>query len=265
MEEYGYETYMADVVERPKNMSDKRELAFKNMLSNEYVKFARWMSGNDIDKNKLKIELERSNRMKDKVSYLESLEKKHNQYLGTMTSMLARCGVESYYAQPILYEEILEELIEEMDNLPEGAYHDSSIPKIIWSGARGVDFSAFTAVDLVGGQVVYWNLVCNLEKRYDLSLDPFEALINYDYESSGTSSIEEMCQLDERYMRENDGKGIILFQTQGCTYNSLSFELRRREFSKKKLPVLLLTGNTQYGEINGQTLMRMEAFIEMLH
>lgn len=264
MEEFGYDTYMADVVERPKNMSDKRKQDFKDMLRHEYIKFAKWMSGTDIAQEKLRIELERSNRIKDKVSYLEELEKEHNLYLRTVASMLVRCGVESYYAQPVLYEEILDQLIEEMEALPEGAYHDETIPKIIWSGARGVDFSAFTAVDLVGGQVVYWNLVCNLEKRYDLSLEPLEALLKHDYEASGTSGIEEMCRVDERYMRENNAKGIILFQTQGCTYNSVSFELRRRKFSEKKIPVLLLTGNTQYGEINGQTLMRMEAFMEML-
>ncbi len=264
LENEGYESYIIDIPQAPSRLNEKRRKQIEKLYREEYLRFAKWLSDEEIDKEKLHNELVRANRVRDKVLHLQELQNKHNCYLGTVASMLVRCGVEAYYGHPDLFEEICDELLLEFEQLKEGEYHDDTKAKIVWSGARGVDFSAFIAVDQSHAHVEAWNLICKLEDRYDLDIDPFEAVIKYDYsENSGRNSGGIDVSEDVRLIKQTNAGGLVLFQTQGCSFYSVAYELRRKKIGESGFPVLLLIGTTQDGEVNGQMRMRLGAFVEM--
>lgn len=264
-EQYGYESYIIDVPQKPKNLSGDRLKRMEKLYHDEYTRFVHWLSGKEIDKEKLHTELIRANRIKDKLLRLQHLENRHNLYLRTIASMLARCGEQSYYGQPELYESIIDDLLEELEALPEGAYHDENLAKIVWSGARGIDFSSYIAVDRVGAHVEGWEMVGNLFRKYNEEIDPFEALIQYHMSENNTNEhLGSINKAIDRQIQLTNAKGLIIYHTQGCTFMSTAYELRRKYYAQKNFPVLMLVGTMQKGELNGQTLMRLGAFVEML-
>lgn len=264
MDDYGYESYILDVIKKPNNPSEQRQKELEELYKKEYIKFAHWLNNKEIDKEKLHAELVRSNRIRRKLLKLEALEKEHNTYFRTVPTMLARCGVETYFGQPEEFESIIEAMIEELQTLPEGAYHDESLVKLVWSGARGVDFSVYNAVDMTGGYISGWNLPNTIDMFYDEDIDPIDACVKFDLQDKFFSDLEEACEKDEKLIQDSGAKGIILYSTLGCTFVTMKTEMKRTYLNQKNIPVLVMTGTSQIGETNGQTLTRLKAFTEML-
>ncbi|MGN0427670.1 MAG: 2-hydroxyacyl-CoA dehydratase [Agathobacter sp.] len=261
---YGYDCFMMETYQRPLDNDEKRIRLVEQAYRNEYERIAKWLTGRDIDKEKLREELVRTNRIRSKVRQLLEIEKKHNTYYRTIPTFLAYNGVDSYYGQPEEYENIIDEMIEEISTLSEGEYHDESLVKLIWSGARGVDFSVYNTVDIAGGTIAGWNLPANLYSDYDTSIDPVDALVQFEVKSGRSNNMEEACQFDADLAQSVGAKGEILFLTLGCTLLTVPSEMKRVHLNHIGIPTLSLAGTAQIGEITGQTMTRLKAFIEML-
>jgi benzoyl-CoA reductase/2-hydroxyglutaryl-CoA dehydratase subunit BcrC/BadD/HgdB len=155
-------------------------------------------------------------------------------------------------------------MIDELKSLKEGEYVDESLVKIVWSGVRGVDFSVYNALDVIGGYVAEWNLPTSVDVRYDLDRDPLEAMVDYDLADGSASEVEVICQKDIHLVEKSGSKGIVLYTTLGCGFLSVAQEVKRRYLSEKDIPVLILTGTSQIGEATGQVKTRLKAFLEMI-
>ena len=134
----------------------------------------------------------------------------------------------------------------------------------MWTGPRGVDFSVYNAIDVSGGQMVAWNLPTTSPRRYNLEIDPFDSLIEYHYFGKRGQSMLEAIQQDEKMFLESKAKGIIIYNTLGCTISTTGIETKRRYFNDKNYPNLQISGTAQIGETTGQILTRIKAFVEML-
>lgn len=264
LDRYGYNCFMMETYQRPLDNDAKRVALVENAYRTEYQRIAKWLTGKDVDKEKLRNELVRTNRIRKKVRELLAYGKEHNTYYRTIPTFLAYNGIDSYYGQPEEYEKIIDEMIEEIKKLPKGSYHDENLVKLIWSGARGVDFAVYNTVDIAGGTIAGWNLPANLYSDYDVTIDPIDALVQFEVESGRSNNMEEACSFDEELAKKVGAKGEILFLTLGCTLLTVSSEMKRIHLNHIGIPTLSLAGTAQIGEITGQTMTRLKAFIEML-
>lgn len=262
MKEFGYETRIFDVEERPMKTPEGQKKAGEKYLS-EVEKLSQWISGKPFDKERLSVELIRANRIADKVKRIMELQKEHPTYMKSLPSMIMISGRDGYYGQPEKYEEILDELIREFEALKEGSYAEKKV-KLLWTGGRGIDFSVYNAVDVSGGQIVSWNIVGSGTKKYDETIDPLDAFIDFTYGAKRAGGMKVMNESDEKKFREVKADGVIIYLTQGCTHLVIGREVRRQYLNDKNIPTLFLSGTAQIGEATGQVMTRVKAFIEML-
>lgn len=263
MENYGYQTCIMDDVKRPLGGVESRYDEVMKKYRVEFERLAKWLTGKEIDKEKLHGELVRANRIHDKLQYILKLQKRHPSYMRTLPTLVLFSGSDHFYGQPEEYEKIVDEIILELEALQENEYNDKLV-KLMWSGVRGVDFSVYNAVDVSGGCVCGWNLPNSGKQRYDESMDPVDACIKYALEGKYTGSLEKACRQDEEMFRDCGAKGVILYLTLGCTINTIKVETRRRYLNDRNIPTLVLSGTAQIGETTGQVLTRLKAFVEML-
>lgn len=263
LENYGYETFILDFVKKPTSGSPQRMENAYRKYGEELNKLAFWIGRKEIDKEKLHAEIVRANRIHDKIDRVVALQKLHPTYMKTLPTMLLMSGKESYYGQPEEYERILDAIIGEMEELAEDSYNDRLV-KLIWSGARGVDFSVYNAVDILGGQIAGWHLPISGNARFDETLDPMEACVDYGMHGKNVLSQNDICNQVLKLYEDNDAKGVIVYLTLGCTFNTINYEIQRRQINDKNIPTLSLTGTAQIGEATGQVMTRLKAFIEML-
>lgn len=263
MESYGYDTFVFDIIRKPANATEEQTALAKKRYRRELEKAAKWINGKGVDLDILQKEMARNNRIHSKTDRLQELQKLHPTYMRSLPSMLLISAREGYYGQPERYEEILEELIAEFEALPSGSYC-GKVVNLAWSGARGVDFSVFNAIDALGGCITGWNIAGSGEKRYKENKDPLEAYIDYAMGGRSTISMKEKRKQDEALFLKSNAAGIILYLTQGCTHQTIAREISRRYLSEKGIPTLALNGTAQIGEATGQVMTRVKAFIEML-
>lgn len=263
MEKYGYRTFTLDTPKKPVSGSEERHINAQKHYRKEYEQLALWLNPNGYDKEKLHEELIRANRIADKLDYMVKQQQKHPSFMKALPTMLVLSGREHYYGQPQEYEKALDDIIAELESLPEGSYCETGVP-LMWTGPRGVDFSVYNAIDVSGGQMVAWNLPTTSPRRYNLEIDPFDSLIEYHYFGKRGQSMLEAIQQDEKMFLESKAKGIIIYNTLGCTVSTTGIETKRRYFNDKNYPNLQISGTAQIGETTGQILTRIKAFVEML-
>lgn len=263
LESYGFQTYIMDDVKKPLDEAAERMEAAIAKYRYEFEHVAKWISGRNIDKAKLRSELVRANRIHGKLQYLLELQQKHPSYVRTLPTLILFAASDHFYGQPELYEEILDELLGELKALRKDEYDDHQV-RLVWSGVRGVDFSVYNAVDVAGACVSAWNLPNSGKQKYDLNIDPVEACIKYALEGKYAGSLEKAAKMDEEMFYESNARGVVLYLTLGCTVNTIKVETRRRYLTDKNIPTLVLSGTAQIGETTGQIMTRLKAFIEML-
>lgn len=263
MEKYGYQSYIMDIYKKPLENTEERLRQVEEAQRREMIGIARWLTDKDIDKERLHAELVRTNRVRDKVQKFREAQEGHINYFKTIPTFLAMSGAENYFGQPELFEQILDEMIAELEALPEGSFNEKRT-EIVWSGARGVDFSVYNAVDMAGGYVSGWNLPTSVDERFDLSIDPLEAMVKNAMQEKKRASMESACAYDEYFVRECGAKGVVLYSTLGCTLNTVNIEMKRNYLNSRNIPTLVLTGTAQIGEVTGQLMTRLKAFVEMI-
>lgn len=233
---YGYEIHIVDVGFRPSG--DKERLdTYREFCKQEYQSAAQWLSGKSIDKEKLRHEMKRYNRILRKIRTILNLRKKHSTYILSLATMLLLMGSDHYFAKPEEYEDALDELIE-------GIYQ---------------------TIDEAGGAILGWNVANNLEQEFNLTKDPLEAYMDFDLgDKLAAGSTEDGCKAMEKQIELCNAKGIILYGFMGCSFGSIDSELKRNYFRKRDIPALSLIGTYQIGAPTGQLITRVKAFIEML-
>lgn len=260
---YGYDVYIMDIYSKPLGENQERLKLVRKSYEREIEQVVQWLTGTELDKESLRQELIRANRVHRKVQTLCELQKKHISYYKTIPTFLAMTGAENYFGQPELFEEIIDEMTEEITSLPEDSYNEQLVD-VVWSGLRGVDFSVYNAVDIAGGHVVGWNLPTSIYDIFDTEIDPVEAVLQKALSGKAANGMEAACAYDEKLVRDSGAKGVILYSTLGCTQHTIDTETKRIYLNEKQIPTLVLAGTAQIGEITGQVMTRLKAFMEML-
>lgn len=226
---------------------------------------SRWISGKAIDENTLESELVRYNRILKKVNKINELRKKHQSYLANLPSAYIILGIGNYFGKPEQYEEVLDQFIEELSSLPEGAYDTSGIP-LLWSGARSVDFGICQALDEAGGIIFDWNVATGLHQYFDETVSPIQAVVEYSLGKKGKEQTQGMgLAALEQMIKDNDAKGIIFYNYMGCPMCAVNTNLMGGYVKEQlQIPYLSLDGSFPTEPPSGQLLTRMEAFMEML-
>lgn len=270
IEQLGYQVFVFDETKRSKRDSQDTNQLARDFYREELEREAKWVNGKGINKEKLHEEIVRANRLCDKSAYLEKLQRKHPSYMGCLPAMLVIAGRAGYFGQPERYEEAVDAIIAEFEALPEGSYSEKRT-EMIWSGVRGVDFSVYTAIDILGGCITAWTIAGSGYRKYNEEIDPVEAYLDFVFGNegdagvgSGIKGIKEDCREAEMLYNKMGASGVFIYMTQGCTHLTMNMEMRRQYLSERGIPVLALTGTTQIGEATGQMMTRIKAFIEMI-
>ncbi len=259
----GYDIHLLDMLKYPVNGKDFRKEMADARIKEEFRRVCLWLTGKEPDLERLREEQVRANRVHDKLDRLLELQRKHPGYIKTLPMMLALSGRECYYGQPERYEAIIDALIKELQSLPEGAYDDKMV-KLVWSGARGVDFSVYNAVDVCGAGVSGWCIPVSGKHRFDTTIDPMEAMLRYSVNGRSVTSQGNVFKKVLETYEESGSQGVIIYMMLGCTFNTINAEMRRRYVSEHDIPTLSLAGTAQVGEATGQVMTRLKAFVEML-
>lgn len=260
---YGYDIHIIDLGFKPRGGEEKRYDRMRQFYWDEYTRAAEWISGKPVDKEKLKFELHRYNRIQRKVRTVMNLRRYHPTYVLTLPTMILLMGNAHYFGKPEEYEEMLDELIEELSALDKSAYNEPVV-SLVWSGARGQEFNIFEAIDEAGGAVLGWSIPNDLEHTFDESIDPYESLIDLLMGDKYTGTTEDACIGIEEQAHACDAKGLILYTYLGCSFGTIDMELKRNFFKERDLPSIALIGAFQVGAPTGQVVTRVKAFIEML-
>lgn len=263
MKEFGYETHIFDIIEKPRRDTEGSVEFAKKKYEEELEKLSLWISGKPFDKEALHSAMIRANRINKKTHYILEMQHKHPTYMKSLPSMLLISGRDGYYGQPEAYEAVVDEIIAEFEALPEGTYNEKRV-KLLWSGGRGIDFSVYNAVDVSGGYITRWNIVGSGSRPFDEDIDPLEAYLEHNFTGRNSRGMKEVNELDERIFHESGAAGVIIYLTQGCTHLVIGREVRRKYLNDKNIPTLFLSGTAQIGEATGQIMTRIKAFIEML-
>ena len=271
MEPLGYQTFLFDTTLRTEEDSPQRAKIARDHMREELEREAKWINGKGINKAKLQEEIYRANRLCDKVVHLMNLQKKHPTYMGCLPSMLVYTGRAGYYGQPEEYEKHVDAIIAEFESLPEGSYNEKRT-SLVWSGARGVDFSIYLAMDLLGARICAWDVAGTGTKKYDETIDPLESYLDFVLGKENekpvrgfpVEGLEENLERVEKLYQDAEADGVYINIIQGCTHGTMRSEMLRQSLAQKGIPTLGLNVMQQSGESTGQMITRLKAFIEML-
>lgn len=264
MTRFGYTFYLMDDLGHPLTKDPDRIQRQNEITYKELVRLADFLTdGKGIDPAKLQFELDRANRINEKGQLLQQLQRKHKSYMRSLPTMLILSGCEHYMGQPEKFEEILDKVIAEFQNLPEDAWNDDLVP-LVWSGPRGVDFSVYHSVDVSGGFIQAWWGPIGKKKVYPKLENPLEAWFDEQSEHGEVLGIKESLNGIEERFKKTGCKGIIVFITLGCTRATINNEVKRRYLTDKNIPSISIAGGGQVGDAAGQVLTRIKAFVEMV-
>lgn len=265
MKKEGYDVYTIDTAYRPPALDSDRYEKLLSFYEEEVRQAAKWISGGkELDEDKFAFEIERRNRINQKLRHICRLRIEHPSYLKSLPAMYMISATGHYFGRPEEYEGALDTIIEEMEALKPGEYAPKLVP-LSWSGGRGQEFGIFEAIDDAGGVIVDWHLPTPYELDYpDWKADPVRAYSKYLLgKDTGGNTVDKLGLLGDS-IRESGARGVLLYGYVGCTFSGIDRELQRQYFRKNEIPCLSLDGSFQVGKPSGQLITRVKAFVEML-
>lgn len=261
VKKYGYDIFMVDGGYLPAD--PKRFERRKEFCAAEMKRLAEWATGTPIDKDKLRQEQIRFNRIQGKIREIVELRRHHNTYIKSVPMTLLFCGNGNYFGRPEEYEASLDGILAELKALKSGEYHGATA-KLGWIGMRG-GLNVMNAIDESGATVDLWYTAGYYSKDYNLELDPFDAAVDYvvgDRYYGGTT--EDKCKAIEAMTEETGVRGLFLYTQMGCSMGQVEEELERMYFQKRGVASLTIAAAYEEGPASGQLDTRIKAFVEML-
>jgi benzoyl-CoA reductase/2-hydroxyglutaryl-CoA dehydratase subunit BcrC/BadD/HgdB len=263
IKKFDYDTFVIDGGFIPADGDSERFASYKSFYREECNRMIDWLIGKPIDKDKLRFEHKRFNRIQKKVRTIINLRKHHTTYLKNVPMILILSGNGHYYGKPDAYEEMLDDIIEEMSALEPDAYNEAKV-KFAWVGQRG-SVNVMDAIDEAGGAITVWYVPGYFDKDFRVDIDPLEAAIEYtvgDEYYGGTT--EDKCRKIEEFIGRDGVKGMFLYTLMGCSFGTIEQELERVYFQKRDIATLAISGIFEEGKTTGQLETRIKAFVEML-
>ncbi len=262
--DYDYDVFRVEGAIRPKDNHDGRFDQVIKFLAEELKDLADWLSDGSFSEDKMSFEIKRMNKILAKVRKIMDLRLKNPLYMKSLPTMFMLMGSGHYYGKPEEFEEILDELIEELESSDIITSKLGKIVPLTWAGARGLEFGVYKAVDDCGGALLSWYTPNPYDKDWDEKSFPLESMAKFilDYFLVG-SPVNQINGI-EKMIEKSDSKGIFFYHYVGCAFGGVHVEIFRNYFRKMGVPSINLDGCFQVGAPSGQLLTRVRAFIEML-
>ncbi len=259
----GFDVFRVESVILPKTNYDGRYDELKKFLMSELNDVAVWLTGKDINEEKLGFEIRRMNRILKKVRRIMDLRVKNPLYLKSLPTMFMLMGTGHYYGRPEEFEDILDELIREMEKADYIEPKSKRVIPLTWCGARGIEFGVFKAIDDCEGALLSWYTPNPYDKDWREDIPPLEAMAEFVLDYFLVGSPVHQIQGIENLMKKVGSKGLFFYNYVGCAFGSVHVGIFRNYFKKKNVPSIDLDGSFQVGQPSGQLLTRVRAFIEM--
>lgn len=247
----------------------------------EYVAFyveeaqrvARWLTGREVDEERLGELLAAKNRITRKIVRVLDLRRAAPLWFSMtrVSQLLLASGdyhaVLNFEKARACFEEVLDRLAEE---LRAAARRPSPpcVPLVLAGNMFNQDMTR--TIDESGGAIVGTLMAITTLYREDVR--PVEALAEYllDMQVKGESSDQAGAVASarrhriEEEVRRTGARGVIVSGTTGCPYTSLTRQLEQDFFTERKIPVLSVEGTAHADPVTEEIKMRVKAFIEML-
>jgi benzoyl-CoA reductase/2-hydroxyglutaryl-CoA dehydratase subunit BcrC/BadD/HgdB len=263
LKEEGFDIYSVDLPYRPAGVDDGRFESLVDFAEEELRGLANWLGG-PVDEERLRHEIRRTNLIHEKVRRILALQVANPDYIGTLETLFLWNGANHHYGAPKEFEEICDQLIEELERYAAQGIESKRVP-IVWAGGRGQEFGLYELFDDLGGYISDWTMTGLLLRDFDESLPPLRALAwNTVIGMGGPGGSKDQIPHLERSLEETNAKGIIFYGYFGCSFSSVNFEVLKNHFSKRGIPSLILDGSFQVGVPSGQNVTRLKAFMEMV-
>lgn len=258
----GYEVYNIDVMYRAPGVEGERLDQLVGFFIEQIHGVQAWLTGSRaINEPKLKVEIERKNRLLTKVRRILDLRLKHPFYIRSLPTIYLLNGLNTYFGKPEEFEAAVDLLIDELENAKEESEPRQVIP-LVWVGGTGQEFGVYEAIDQAGGALLGFRNVPF--KLYREDVPPVEALAHYMFDNQNAGASIYVQQVVEQEIEKVKARGLILQGVLGCSYSTIAREMWREYFHQKGIPSINLEGTFQFGAPSGQLVTRTKAFIEML-
>lgn len=263
LKEEGFDIYSVDLPYRSAGVTGDRFDSLVDFAEEELRGLANWLGG-PLDEERLSREIRHTNLIHKKVRRILELQVANPEYIGTLETLFLWNGANHNYGAPKEFEEICDQLIEELEQFAATNTQTGRVP-IIWAGGRGQEFGLYKLFDDLGGYISKWTMTGILLRDYDESLPPLRSIAyNTVLGMGGPGGSKDQIPFLEKSLEESGAKGIIFYGYFGCSFSSVNFEVLKNHFSKLGIPSLILDGSFQVGVPSGQNVTRLKAFMEMV-
>lgn len=260
----GYEVHNLDTVYRPPQSTEDDYEKLVAYFVQEINGVGRWLTGKNIDEKKMAYEIHRRNTFMQKIRAIMKLRIKHPLYIRSLPTMFMLMGSGHYFGKPDEYDEMLDLLLAELQNLPDESPDARKVIPLVWAGGRGQEFGVYQTIDEAGGAILGWVIPTPFAKDYREDLPPVEALARYYLEGQTAGATVFRRRAVEEQVKVSQARGIIQYGYVGCSFSGIDREMQREYFQKKGIPSISLEGTFQVGPPTGQLITRVRAFVEML-
>ena len=264
MKKQGFDVHNIDVIYRSPSTHGKRLDQLVDFFVDEIYGVVEWLTGGrKFDEDKLRLELQRKNRMLAKVRHILDLRLQHPFYLKTLPIiLLLNVGLNAYFGKPEEYEGVLDGLIEELSTRKIDQDELARVIPLVWAGGTGQEFGVYEAIDQAGGALLGLRSVPL--KAYREDIPPVESLARWMYDNARGGAGIYWRDVLEQEVNKVKARGIVLYGVIGCSFQSIDKEMWRSYFHERGIPSINLEGSFQTGAPTGQLMTRVKAFIEML-
>ena len=263
MRKEGYDVYTIDVVYRAPNVKGQRLEQLVKFFVEQIYDVAEWLTGSRvINEDRLTVEIQRKNRLINKVRRILQLRLQHPFYMRSLPSIYLLTGLNTYFGKPHEYEETIDLLLTELESLPFDKEEQEKAIPLVWVGSAGQEFGIYETIDQAGGALLGFRGYPFNTYREDIS--PVEALARHVLGNQNAGASIYVQKVIEQEIQKVNARGLVLYGYLGCSYGSVAREMWRSYFHDKGVPSINLEGTFQVGKPTGQVLTRIRAFIEML-
>lgn len=261
--EHGFEVFRVEGATRPKLEHDGRFEELVAFLAGELEEVAVWLNGTPFNEANMAREIRRMNRILAKVRTIMELRLKNPLYLKSLPTLFMLMGTGHYYGKPEAFEEVLDQLSDEIGSSDVIPASMGKVVPLTWIGARGLEFGVYKAVDDCGGALLSWFTPNPYHKTWREDVPPLESMARFILDYFIVGSPVHQIKGIERMIEQSSSKGIFFYHYIGCAFGGVHIEIFRDYFRKKGIPSIGLEGCFQVGAPSGQLLTRVRAFIEM--
>lgn len=263
----GYDVHTIDAVTTFKE-ADKRPEVIR-FLVQELQKVAIWLTGHEVDEERLRHEIQRKNLLSAKVRRIMDLRLSSPLSMNSFAVLQLMQGYFHYYGDPVRFETILDDLTLELEAAARNPVPGDYIPLVLAGGFLGGP-KLFEVVESSHGSFVGWEIFGTRDYREDVP--PLESVAHYlldaqllgMYGEQAGSAVHLRKVNIEQLLKKTGAKGVIAASVTNCPYGGIVPQLERKHFKAHGVPYINLETTVHKDPPTEEQITRLKTFVEML-